>query len=89
MEGSRHVYVLSGKRAIGMVVDAAVFMHMPDRARLMDMHDPDGVIVIGETRRGQGSVGEREAQRRRENAKRIDQRKELPCPHPPRSRQTH
>jgi len=44
-----------------MVVDAAVFMHMPDRVRVVDMHDPDSMIVVGETRRGQRPVGEREA----------------------------
>jgi len=61
MGSSRHVCVLAGMRAIGMVVDAAVFMHVPDSARLVDMHNAQGMIVVGETRRGQRSVGEREA----------------------------
>jgi len=61
MGSSRYVCVLAGMRAIGMVVDAAVFMHMPDRVRVVDMHDPDSMIVVGETRRGQRPVGEREA----------------------------
>jgi hypothetical protein len=61
MGSNRDAGVLAGMRAIGMVVDAAVFMHMPDSARVVDMHDAQGMIVVGETRRGQRSVGEREA----------------------------